>query len=231
MDKYQEFAIRTITFGYDKKSAEKLESLTWDYKFLTITQNENYNITKYKVDLLGPFEKVEYMMNGQTFTLYPEAGQCTLDIDFNNEIECLKIFFGNEIVNPISISIIYVEADKKKYDDKIKAKERLQLELLAKVSVTTGESIINVRFQPVSKNYSYSEVILYTGTRQLMAKYKTPKDVYFHSIPNLAYGKYLIELIEYDNENNVIYKSEAKSAVIEKPEQYKGPIRHIVTPR
>jgi hypothetical protein len=99
------------------------------------------------------------------------------------------------------------------------AEHKKALEEKAKVKVTTGDSIINVTFQPVNDSFTYSKVELYTITEtnvvnnkteneyQLMAKYKTPEDIYFHSITGLAYGKYAIILVQYDNLNKEIFKS------------------------
>ena len=68
MNKYQEFAIKSaVRFDYDKTDKNiSLASLEWDYKTVTIVQNENYNIRKYNVYLLtGVAEKVEYFLKGQ----------------------------------------------------------------------------------------------------------------------------------------------------------------------
>ena len=54
-----------------------------------------------------------------------------------------------------------------------------------------------------------------------MAKYKTPEDVYFHSITGLAYGEYAIILVQYDNSNKEIYKSDYILVTLDRP-NYSG---------
>ena len=224
MNKYQEFAIKSaVIFDYDKTDKNtSLASFEWDYKTVTIVQNENYNIRKYNIYLLtGVAEKVEYILKGQTYIVKDlEKNKYLIELDYDNRIEKIKIHFSNGIVDPVEIPIVYVEADVKKYDEKVMAEHQKALEAKANVKVTTGDSIINVAFQPVNDIFSYSKVELYTitGTKvinnkteneyQLMAKYKTSEDVYFHSINGLAYGQYAIILVQYDNLNKVIFKSE-----------------------
>lgn len=237
MNKYQEFAIKSaVRFDYDRTDKNvSLSSFEWDYKTVTIVQNENYNVKKYNIYLLiAVAEKVEYVLNGQAHIVKEsEKNKYLIELDYDNRIEKIKIHFSNGVVDPVEIPIVYVEADMKKYDEKVMAEHKKALEEKANVKVTTGDSIINVTFQPVNDSFSYSKVELYTitGTKvinnktqneyQLMAKYKTPEDVYFHSITGLAYGKYAIILVQYDNSNKEIYKSDYILETLDRP-NYSG---------
>lgn len=242
MNKYQEFAIKSaVRFDYDRTDKNvSLSSFEWDYKTVTIVQNENYNVKKYNIYLLiAVAEKVEYVLNGQAHIVKEsEKNKYLIELDYDNRIEKIKIHFSNGVVDPVEIPIVYVEADMKKYDEKVMAEHKKALEEKANVKVTTGDSIINVTFQPVNDSFSYSKVELYTitGTKvinnktqneyQLMAKYKTPEDVYFHSITGLAYGKYAIILVQYDNSNKEIYKSDYILVTLDRP-NYSG--KRVVT--
>ena len=244
MNKYQEFAIKSaVRFDYERSDKNvSLSSFEWDYKTVTIVQNENYNIRKYNIYLLTAVaEKVEYVLKGQTHIVKDlEKNKYLIELDYDNRIEKIKIHFSNDVVDPVEIPIVYVEADVKKYDEKVMAEHKKALEEKAKVKVATGDSIINVTFQPVNDSFSYSKVELYTitGTKvvnnkteyecQLMAKYKTPEDVYFHSITGLAYGKYAIILIQYDNLNKEIFKSDYVLVSLNSP-NYSG--KPVVTSR
>lgn len=237
MNKYQKFAIKSaVRFDYDRTDKNvSLSSFEWDYKTVTIVQNENYNVKKYNIYLLiAVAEKVEYVLNGQAHIVKEsEKNKYLIELDYDNRIEKIKIYFSNGVVDPVEIPIVYVEADMKKYDEKVMAEHKKALEEKANVKVTTGDSIINVTFQPVNDSFSYSKVELYTitGTKvinnktqneyQLMAKYKTPEDVYFHSITGLAYGKYAIILVQYDNSNKEIYKSDYILVTLNRP-NYSG---------
>ncbi len=244
MNKYQEFAIKSaVRFDYDRTDKNvSLSSFEWDYKTVTIVQNENYNVKKYNIYLLiAVAEKVEYVLNGQAHIVKEsEKNKYLIELDYDNRIEKIKIHFSNGVVDPVEIPIVYVEADMKKYDEKVMAEHKKALEEKANVKVTTGDSIINVTFQPVNDSFSYSKVELYTitGTKvinnktqneyQLMAKYKTPEDVYFHSITGLAYGEYAIILVQYDNSNKEIYKSDYILVTLDRP-NYSG--KPVVTRR
>lgn len=242
MNKYQEFAIKSaVRFDYDRTDKNiSLASFEWDYKTVTIVQNENYNNKKYNIYLLiAVAEKVEYVLNGQTHIVKEtEKNKYLIELDYDNRIDKIKIYFSNGIVDPVEISIVYVEADVKKYDEKVMAEHKKALEQKANVKVRTGDSIINVTFQPVNDSFSYSKVELYTitGTKvidnktqneyQLMAKYKTPEDVYFHSITGIAYGEYAIILVQYDNSNKEIFKSDYIFFSLSRPNYYFG--KHVV---
>ena len=243
MNKYQEFAIKSaVRFDYERKDKNiALTSFDWDYNSITVVQNENYNIRKYNIYLtIAIAEKIECVINGQIHVVKEsEKYKYLIELDYDNRVEFIKIYFSNGMVDPVKIPVVYVEADVKKYDEKINAERKKALEEKANVKVKTGDSIINVIFQPVSESFSYSKVELYTilGLKvvndkteyeyQLMAKYKTPEDVYFHSITGLAYGKYAIKLIQYDNSNQEIYKSEFIRADLNEPA---GRKRFVVTP-
>jgi len=242
MNKYQEFAIKSaVRFDYERSDKNvSLSSFEWDYKAVTVVQNENYNIRKYNIYLLtAVVEKVEYILKGQTYIVKDlEKNKYLIELDYDNRIEKIKIHFSNCVVDPVEIPIVYVEADVKKYDEKVMAEHKKALEEKAKVKVTTGDSIINVTFQPVNDSFSYSKVELYTitGTKvvnnkteneyQLMAKYKTPEDVYFHSITGLAYGKYAIILVQYDNSNKEIFKSDYVLVSLNRPNYSGKPVVH-----
>lgn len=242
MNKYQEFAIKSaVRFDYERSDKNvSLSSFEWDYKTVTVVQNENYNIRKYNIYLLtAVVEKVEYILKGQTHIVKDlEKNKYLIELDYDNRIEKIKIHFSNGVVDPVEIPIVYVEADVKKYDEKVMAEHKKALEEKAKVKVTTGDSIINVTFQPVNDSFSYSKVELYTitGTKvvnnkteneyQLMAKYKTLEDVYFHSITGLAYGKYAIILVQYDNSNKEIFKSDYVLVSLNRPNYSGKPVVH-----
>lgn len=230
MDKYQEFAIKQCKIVGDKT----LKSFEWDLNKIVLEQNENYNLANYNISIChASIEKVEYKIHNKLFTAKRVGeSQHDLEIDFNNKINSIKVYFNEEIVEPVDIKIEYLNADKCKYDEKLKIQQQKELTEKAKVVVKTGDCLINVNFQPVSENYSYSKVELYSydekTKNQLMAKYKTAEDVYFYSISGIAYGKYTIVLIQYDKENNEIYRSDYIPVSLKEP-NYSG--KNVVTPR
>jgi hypothetical protein len=71
------------------------------------------------------------------------------------------------------------------------------------------------------------ELYLDSKELQFMARYKIEGEVFFHSINGLAYGSYACVLIQYDNSNQEIYKSEFIRADLNEPA---GRKRWVVTP-
>lgn len=227
MDKYQKFAIKRVIIKGDKT----LKSLVWDYKKIIVKQNENYNLTKYTILIQhASIIKIEYFIGDVMYcATRVDEYQHSIEIDFNKRITFIRLYFVEKVVEPIDIEIEYEEADKLAYDKKIEEEHKKNLTEKAKVVVKTGNSLINVTFQPVNTSFAYSKVELYaiTGDKvvdnkhineyQLMAKYKTDENVYFHSITGLAYGKYAVILIEYDSENNEIFRSDYIEVSLSRP--------------
>ena len=233
MDKYQEDLIKGVRFiCCDVETINTMEN-PFQNDLLKIVQDEDITHTKYFIYLEQSkiVSKIEVCKNQKYENLAKKSlktysgkfkfnrEEFVMDFDFNTkEISKIKIHFINDLADPLEIPIEYVEADKEKYNEKLKIQLQKELTEKANVTVKTGDSIINVNFQPVNESYVYSKVELYlTDTKigantnpnyQLMAKYKTEEDVYFHSISGIAYGKYAIVLIQYDKENNEIYKSD-----------------------
>lgn len=234
MNKYQEFAVKQIKIIGDKT----LRSFKWDYNKIVLEQNENYNLTKYIISIhQASVVKVEYQKNNQICLGNKiDEYQHTIELDFNDKIESIKLYFTLDIVDPVDIKVEYIDVDKSIYDTKLQVEHQKELTEKANIEVKTGGNVIKVNFQPINDLFLYSKVELYSvsekvingkrnKTYQLMAKYKTPEDVYFHSITGLAYGKYAVILIEYDANNNAIYKSDYIEVSLNAP-NYSG--RHQV---
>ena len=242
MNRYQDYAMKNINIECINTPEEGLlTSLKFNNGHLTLEQNENYNITKYKIAIVGEcISKVEYEVNYETL-ISEEISQNKhlLNIDFENRFFDFKIYIKNDLVDPITITIEHVHADIEKYDLKIKKEQEEQLVKKANVVVNAGASLINVSFQPVNEKYTYSKVELYkvfgpkiiSGNKmidyQLMGKYKVDGEIYYHSITGLAYGKYAVILLEYDKENNVIYKTDYIIVNVSNSTDYLGHINVI----
>lgn len=240
MNRYQIYAMKDIKIDSINTHEEgKLNSYKLSNNLLTLEQNENYNITKYKLSIYGTaISKVEY--NDSCESVVAEKiseHQHLVNIDFENKISFIKIYIKNDLVDPIIVNIEYLFADVKKYDLKVEKEKEAQLIKKASVIVDSGLDLINVSFQPINEKYSYSKVELYkvcaskTNDYQLMGKYKVEGEIYFHSITGLAYGKYSVILYEYDHDDNVIYKTDYIIVdVKENSQNYNRRSRGIVGP-
>jgi hypothetical protein len=221
MNKYQEFLLEKYVriFVYKElKSDEAKYSSHIENGSFELKQDDNYHITKYSIGIFGlPVLHVE--LNGQKYKPN-ENGLTRLELDFEDQCKELVLYAKDDIIEPIHVSIIYTSADKSAYDAKLAAESRAALRAAlvkkASIGVGTGESLITVRFKPVSDAYAYSKVELYSEN-QLMAKFKTDEDVFFKSITDLAYGVYRVKLVQYTSGNDVLFESDLITVELKRP--------------
>lgn len=225
MDQYQNYLYERISIYPNRDSENRLSDFQNGKNKIILTQNENYNITKYTIFIASvAISKVEYLVGKKYMqVLANEPYTYALELDFAKKAKEVKIHFKYDVADPIIIPIEYIEADKEKYDAKVAEEHKKELKAKANVRVNTGDSIITVTFKSVSEQYAFSEVELHTITKispneyQFMAKYKINEGVYFHSMPQLAYGSYAVVLIQYDKEGKELYRSDYISVFLEKP--------------
>lgn len=221
MNKYQEFAIRKVGVVAQNKGDDCLKDLTWDFEEIKVSQNENYNLTKYGIVVRGwSIKAIKYKVNNKIRNA-EKLNQLDflIELDFDDKIKNITIYFDKNMIDPVEIKVSYIDADRKKWDEKMKKLHREELNKKANIKVKTGDSLINVIFNPISEKYAYSKVELYLDSKELqfMARYKIEGEVFFHSINGLAYGSYAFVLIQYDKDNNEIYKSDYISVSLNKP--------------
>ena len=237
MNKYQEFAIKSaVRFDYERSDKNvSLSSFEWDYKTVTVVQNENYNIRKYNIYLLTAVaEKVEYILKGQTYIVKDlEKNKYLIELDYDKRIEKIKIHFSNSVVDPVEIPIVYVEADVKKYDEKVMAEHKKALEKNAKITISTGIDLVNIYFQPCSDDYGKTVIVLYTANGKwqphphvmgrgevfkpkllgaevalLMGKFTVEDGMFFKSIGGLAKGAYGYRLSQYNTKGELLFSTD-----------------------
>lgn len=94
------------------------------------------------------------------------------------------VSFSDNLADPIEIPIIYVDADKTAYDEKILKEHKEKLAEIVNINVVSGDSLINILYNPLNDKYSYSVVTLYYAftkqgekdkTYQTMGSFKSKK--------------------------------------------------------
>ena len=245
MDKYQEDLINGIRFVcYDAATIKTVDN-PFQNNVLKIIQDEDIMHTKYFIYLENAktVSKIELCKNEKYTNLtkvslknYSDRfgfnkEEFVIDIDFDSkDISKIKLYFRDDLAAPLEIPVEYVDADKDKYNEKVKINLQKELDQKANIIIKNGDGLINVNFKPVSDTFSYSKVELYLTEKneyQIMAKYKTAEDVYFHSITGIAYGEYAVVLTQYDKDGNEIYKSDYLPVVLSRPNYSGKPIVRI----
>ena len=125
----------------------------------------------------------------------------SITVDFDDKSPSIFVSFSDNLADPIEIPIIYVDADKTAWGEKILKEHKEQLAEIVNINVVSGDSLINILYNPLNDKYSYSVVTLYYAftklgekdkTYQTMGSFKSEKDKFFIPIINLGYASYAI---------------------------------------
>ena len=237
MDKYQEYLFKSIRVStqlatkkeapgcsyYNKKYIYDNEAGAKEFTFkdgkITLTQNDNYHLHKYEIIISHPKLQDVWIMSKGNKISGEKVDDVTksITVDFDDKSPSIFVSFSDNLADPIEIPIIYVDADKTAWDEKILKEHKEQLAEIVNINVVSGDSLINILYNPLNDKYSYSVVTLYYAftkqgekdkTYQTMGSSKSEKDKSFIPIINLGYASYAIVLKQYDSDNKVIYESE-----------------------
>ncbi|MBP5444573.1 MAG: hypothetical protein J6Y28_00240 [Acholeplasmatales bacterium] len=220
MNKYQKTILNNINFSFYSKDLDKDCNYVIENEELNLYQDENYNITKYNLIIDSEaISSIEVLIEAWDL-IKPYNNKFNLDIDFNEQIRKIKLIFNDDIVDHIILNLNYIYANRDDYDLILKKKNDEIIYRKASIRVTTGQSLINVLFQPINDEYSYSKIELYSymdNQPLLMARYKVSDELFFLAINNLAYGTYKIRVIEYNANDEVIFTSPFHLATLQRP--------------
>lgn len=235
MDKYQLFALKNAGYAVyknedcDNKSRVDSSNSDWNSILLNdnsivIKQDENYNITKYYLRFQNTVSKA--IFDGREYELSSQQ-LITIPLDFNAKVNKITIEF-NGVVDPITIPIKFIDADKHAFDEKVKAAREKEFETKAQIKIATGVDLVNVYFQLCddscektivelwtaegifsNDNYRYQPLIGGTPT-QLLGKFKVEEEMFFKSITGLAKGVYGIRVNQYSKNEEKLFTSEYK---------------------
>ena len=220
MNKYQKIILDNIDILFKSNDLEHKSTYQINNDELQLFQDENYNVTKYDLILKSPSIKQVELFDKKWNKIEGYLNQFNICIDFNNQYRKIKISFNDDIADPIILNINYIYANRDDYDLVLKEKSEDLLIKKASIRVTTGQSLINVLFQPVSDTYSYTKVELYSymdNIPLLMARYKVSDDLFFLPIKDLAYGTYKIKVIEYGINDEIIFTSPYYLVTLQRP--------------
>ena len=176
---------------------------------IELKQLEDINKKKYFLFIFNEyFKEVYYYKNGSKISALNKNGEGLtafgIKIDFDEKISEITIVFKNDMAEPLTFSLKYVDADKDAYYDKIEQKNRQDKLTKLNVSHLCGNDLVNIRFQNCSENVSYTKILLFDDKKQPMGIFKVDEGMFYKSITNLAYGKYFYKVEQYDKEKKLI---------------------------
>ena len=226
MDKYQKLLVQKARIKEwlyfenngvsDEESSKYWKRVVFDENndTVTIIQDENPNIVDYTLIIFGEsfIKTIEIYKNSkwekiEKSTFKTRWAAFRLNINFDDRIEKVKVSFRDNLADDYIINVVYQEADKEKYNEKLTMEHRTELLKVANIKVSTGADLVNIYFQPCCDNYASTEIALYKEN-MMLAKYKVEEDVFFKSINGLAYGKYSFVLKQFDKNNNILLETE-----------------------
>lgn len=244
MDKYQKFILDRIKYASNfvfchctptsntlDGSMEQYGVFDRESDTFRITQDEDIHKTKYlltidtKSDGFNPFEKVFVCRNDTWKEIPREDGYYRIPADFEDRIEAVRFAFVNHLVDDYILKITYTEADREKYDAKMKQEKEAALLATASIKVSTGADLVNIYFQPCCEEYDHTEINLFvpkesttisgrSGSEKapsdwsMIKKCAVPAEDFFKSVNGLAYGKYAFVLKQYDKDNHLLLETD-----------------------
>lgn len=203
---------------------------------ISITRNPNYHVHEYEITVTHPsIDNIWVTKDGKTITgdIIDETTR-TISIDFNKKSPSLFVSFKENLTDPIELPIEYTDADKNKWDEKIKAEKEEELAKKANIIVTNGISFVNILFRPIDITYHHAIATLYFEERdvnnnpvllQIMGDFKSEEGMFFIPICNIGYGTYVAILKQYDKDDNLIYESKQTSFLLK--DSYQSPMYFV----
>ena len=193
---------------------------------IEITQEEDYHRHEYSFTVFHPFLAEAYLLKGDSKVhgVAPMAGVRHLTLDFDDKSESLILEFRDNIVNPIIIPIVYHDADRSAWDLKVEKDRREKERQIVDPKIATGDTLVNLYFNPFDNTYSHSVVSLYlrdSTNKQMpyrkLADYEVAPGKYFRSITDLAHGDYALVLKQFNSTNELIYESDYLEFKLSRP--------------
>lgn len=232
MDKYQRYIIDKTknAWGwayYENNDAKDEKEILinritpdWENDTVTIEQYENPEVIDYYL-IIAYEEKhisdIKIFIDGKWTNVKKQENKVTgkylaykININFENQIEKLKMSFADNLADDYVLNVKYKEADKEQYAAKLAAIRCEQLVEKANIRSRSGADLVNIYFQPCCEEYAKSEIDFYNSGIKLTT-YKIEEGVLFKSIDGLAPGSYDFVVRQYDKNNQVLFESEKYS--------------------
>ena len=188
MDKYQEYVFSNIS-AYCPTARSRANGSTFPtkdtdtgcYSFnfdkagkkITIQQNENYHLTKYQMAIGHPaLAKVGLVQGDKEETaIADEKHVARFIVDFNSKIQYLKLYFINDIVDPVEVPVEFIDADQSKWNQFELQQNRKDLFEKVSIIVKFGDSFANVFYASINDANSFSSWLKCRHSSETTSKY------------------------------------------------------------
>lgn len=230
MDQFQKYIFQEGTFVKFVSNGKTKSRIDFEKDEVTLEQDQDYHSDNYCVTISHPsVERAESLKDGKwTSFEKDETRTISIPVSFNNGPTKIRLVFVNNIADPYEFSLNYVCSDKSKYDAIEKEESRKNDVAKVDMRVTSGDSLINVSFQPFNDSYSSATVELYSGgigSTSLMGRFQVPQGLFFCAIKDLAYGRYHVKLIQYKNDKSTLFASDDVEITLNRPDNGRRNIR------
>ena len=257
MDKYQKVLLETektsvfFTCTSKKNSLVLNGGFNYDEDVYTLTQEEDIFSTKYEfvVKTNPNIETCTFLVSGEWQSASRKGSAFSVELDFENRVEKVKLTFADNIVDDYTFSIQYVEADKDLYYQKQAETRRNTYIEAAQIKHSTGADLVNIYFQPCCANCGKTEIELWiakgkyaphhgmcvtfytpqlTGgePEQMIAKFSMEEGFLFKAINGLANGVYAYRLRQFSKNDGMLFESDFQFFEI-RPQGTGRPMGHI----
>ena len=257
MDKYQKVLLETektsifFTCTSKKNSLVLNGGFNYDEDVYTLTQEEDIFSTKYEfvVKTNPNIETCTFLVNGEWQSASRKGSAFSVELDFENRVEKVKLTFADNIVDDYTFSVQYVEADKDLYYQKQAETRRNTYIEAAQIKHSTGADLVNIYFQPCCANCGKTEIELWiakgkyaphhgmcvtfytpqlTGgePEQMIAKFSMEEGFLFKAINGLANGVYAYRLRQFSKNDEMLFESDFQFFEI-RPQGAGRPMGHI----
>ena len=238
MNKYQKFILeRTLCFiskDMEVNDKKAVTNYVNDNDEFMIQQDENYNIKKHNI-IVGGLSIDSIEIDGKK-----DDKMNLAVVDFDNRAKEITFNFANNVAEPLTLKLKFIESDHASFDAKEAESNRQNLMAAANIKLATVADLVNVYFQPVTENYSYTVIELYLaqgnfekqhissgvayklppakllgGTiESLLGKFKVEDGMFFKAITGLANGVYGVKITEFDKNEKPLFSSDVMFFVI-----------------
>jgi len=238
MNKYQKFILeRTLCFiskDMEVNDKKAVTNYVNDNDEFMIQQDENYNIKKHNI-IVGGLSIDSIEIDGKK-----DDKMNLAVVDFDNRAKEITFNFANNVAEPLTLKLKFIESNHASFDAKEAENNHQNLMATANIKLATGADLVNVYFQPVTNNYSYTVIELYLaqgsfekqhissgvayklppakllgGTiESLLGKFKVEDGMFFKAITGLANGVYGVKITEFDKNEKPLFSSDVMFFVI-----------------